>query len=262
MKPILYFLVIVNIIILLFTWGDFNKDVSPALDEQEGETLSLIERQQIPARFLGEQIPVTNNNLNSLARFIDTVINFFFSLGETIMDMFRDDVHPLPAEPVEGPTPPLAAYCIDIGDYVSQQDSTSFQNSLAAQGVKSALKDKDIQADSFRYMITALVRADLDIAVEISELLLENGIRNRVEKRGSFYQLRTDSYVNKQRVQEELERIMNLGISSAEIVEIKKPTNRKVYFLRIAKVRVPLFERISADLSTQKGIEFKQNPDC
>ena len=101
MRFILYFLALLNIIVLLFNWDNFTNKNFVFSDIQEGETLRLINEQQLPARALIQQAEIEPNR-NPLANFIDSALDFLSSIGSVILDFFRSDNHPLP----EVPPPP------------------------------------------------------------------------------------------------------------------------------------------------------------
>lgn len=264
MKLILYFLIIVNIIILLFSWDNYGQDPRNSVlpDKQEGETLSLIDRQQIPARSLGQQAP-SPKNPNSVARFIDRLLDFLSSLVSATLDIFRDDIHPLPPEPPSPPPPPRAAYCIDIGNYTSQSDATNFKDQLLVAGIKSSLQSKDIKTRSSQFVVIALVRAELDVAMELSQLLFENGIRNTVKKNDSIgYLLRSNVYRSKKTAQNVLNRIKELGMSAHLEETTKTIQSSKIYFLQVDRATVPQIEELPSNIRHQEGIQFSQNSAC
>lgn len=268
MKLIFYFLVLMNIAILLFNWDDFTNRNFVYSTKQEGETLRLANEQQVPARSLAEQSepPVLPN---MAARFIDSVLDFMSSIGNILRDFFRDDRRPLPEEASPDPPPfssrsptrpQTADYCIDIGAYDQLAAARALSASLTEYGISSSIKTKSRPSGPFS--VIALVRADLGVAMELSELLSENGIRNSVkENRPLGYLLVSTGYRSEAAATRALNQIKKLGLSAK--LDRGKATKNS-YFIHIAKPTVPKLEALPnlAELKSKVGLPFTKHPDC
>jgi len=265
MRLIFYFLILVNIVILLFNWDDFTNRNLVYSNIQEGETLKLASEQQVPARALAQQSE-PQPQPNPAARGIDAILDIMSSIGNILSGIFRDDQYPLP-EPEDTPsTPPppirpqTADYCINIGDYDSLAAAEALSANLASYQISNSVETKPLHANSFT--VIALVRSDLGVAMELSELLLENGIRNSVkENKPLGYTLVTNRYSSEAQAIKILDRIKQLGLS-ARLTKEKGKATKNNYFIHLDKSAVPQLERLPNLTELKNQVVFTEIPDC
>ncbi len=265
MRLIFYFLILVNIVILLFNWDSFTNQNFVYSNKQEGETLKLANEQQIPARALAQQTE-PQSQPNPVARFINGILDIMSSIGNILSGMFRDDQYPLPEAPPTpapppSPKPQLADYCINIGDYASLAAAEELSASLASYQISNSVETKPIQTGPSSFTIIALVRSDLGVAMELSELLLENGIRNSVkENKPLGYILVTNKYHSEAQANRILDKLKELGFSTRLTTEGKVTKNN--YFIHLNRSAVPQLEKFPNLTELEGQVTFTEVPDC
>lgn len=261
MRLIFYFLILVNIVILLFNWDSLTNQAFVYSDKQEGETLRLTNEQQVPARALDQQSE-PQSLPNPIARSINAILDIMSSIGNILLGIFRDNQYPLPEDtsPTPSPRPQTANYCINIGDYDSLAAAEELSASLASYRISNSVETKPLQVDSFT--VITLVRSDLGVAMELSELLLENGIRNSVkENKPIGYTLVTNRYGSEAEATRVLDKIKKLGLS-ARIAKQKGKATKNNYFIHLDKSAVPQLERLPNLTELRNQVTFTEIPDC
>ena len=180
-----------------------------------------------------------------------------------MLDSFRNNDHPLPDKPPPEPPPeppPLSDYCLETKEYASYAAAANLSEHLIDRGILSLVENKSHPARKF--IVITLVRADLGVARDLSDLLRAQGIRNTIKENKPFYILHTGSYGSQAEAARVLDRIKRLELSA--YLEERPASDERVltYFARIDKTMVPLLEASSDFASLSEEMGFKRNPDC
>lgn len=283
MKLLVYFLILANAIFLFLNWDVISSVATGETSSKPlvGETLVLKGEKQIPVE--PNYVPPPTPSGNSLTGIISSAIDFVSDAVEFVGDIFSDTPQELPPteeveeEPereitrspppapgsIEPLGPPRPSRCYLITHYLSRNAALVDVDILNTYGVKAQMRDAgDIYTK--RYRIVAKVRANLDTAKGLSDLLNGVAIRHTLEEdRPLGYKLVTRYYTNRKSAERTLARIKKLGFS-ATIRTSPNPNAVSLYELVIKDDEVFDWEASRRDLQAviNPKAKFQAIADC
>lgn len=219
MKLLIYFLILANAIFLFLNWDVISSVATGKTTSQVlvGETLVLKGDKQIPAPQTSQTPPPTATN--QVTNIISTVISFLSQIGKVIKDIFSDVPQELPAgeaPPPPKPEAPKSTKCYQLSGYPTSKAALTDIDILNTYGVKSKMRDRrTTEKDSARYRILVKVRANLDTAKELSDLLSGSGVPNRIKEDAPLgFLLVTGFYNSRSQADRVHSKVKKLGFSA------------------------------------------------
>ena len=277
MRLFFYFLIVINLAVLLLNWDKISapKTTQIAAEKQEADLVPANEdifslttrRQQIP----------TIASPNTATRTIDKVWDFMADLWNLLKSIVLPADGSLPTSTglPEPETPvPVAAYCLDVGPFADAQTALTYKEILEIKRVTAELQRREtknaVTAQSqASYIVAARVRSDLDTAKELSDFLHEKGIHQQMKENNPLgYLLQTPVFHSEKAAQRALKKMQDLGLSAymQQVKGTKKVAARTAFYLRVGKPQIRLWEQLNQTENLQglfeEDVRFEKINSC
>ncbi|MBE8182208.1 MAG: hypothetical protein HAW61_01635, partial [Candidatus Portiera sp.] len=190
---------------------------------------------------------------------------------ELFSDIFSDVPQELPAEEINLPPPvPKSTKCYELSGYATSATALNDLRILDTYGIKSKMLSKEPEEDTNRYRILVKVRASLDTAKKLSDLLSGSRIPNTIQEQTTLGSLLvTNFYASRKQAEQVNKKIRNLGFSSDIEASSKKTASKntageKSYNLIIDQNEAVSWEKSRRDLIDllNSKVKISELPRC
>ncbi len=288
MRLFFYFLIIINLAVLLLNWDKIStpKTTQITAEKQEAELVPANEdlfslttrRQQIP----------TIASPNTATRTIDKVWDFVADLWNLLKNLILPADGSLPTStglPEPKIPVPVATYCLDVGPFADAQTALTYKEILEIKRVTTELQRRETKTAQTKndaaaqvrasYIVAARVRSDINTAKKLSDFLHEKGIHQQMKENSPLgYLLQAPVFHSENAAQRTLKKMQDLGLSAymQQIKGTKKVTARPAtsirtaFYLRIAKPQIRLWEQLNQKENLrglfEEGVRFEKANSC